>query len=1424
MGAKKPRRRKSASNLSSGSKVRTGRIGRTKRPPSVADAPAEDLGTPEANPTFSVVGVGASAGGLEAFTKLLQALPVDTGMAFVLVQHLAPSRESALAEILSRATSMPVMEVIHEPALEPNRVYVIPPGRNMVIVRGHLRLLPRAGAGTQHPIDLFFRSLAENQHHMAIGVVLSGTATDGTLGLEEIKAESGITFAQDESALYSGMPQSAVASGCVDFVLPPDGIAAEITRIAAHPYVAPTSGERATEPPTPHAAAGKELLRPILRHIRSAFGVDLTEYRTNTLSRRIRRRMVLQKQEGFEEYERFLRGNPAEVQALYHDILINVTSFFRNPDVFEAIKKRIRALLKDRGHDEQLRVWVAGCSTGEEAYSLAMILSEVLKSSDDLPPAQVFATDLNAASIEHARAGVYSRARLEDVSRERLSQFFVEMNGHFQVAKPIRDMCVFSQHNLMSDPPFSRMDVVSCRNLLIYLEASLQQRILPILHYALKPTGFLVLGASESVGRFSGFFGVEDKKHKIFSKKPGSGRLLLMPVQGARTRAPSDPAMRVSEPSALAIPAPAETPVEGNLHKEFDRLLLSFAPPAVLVDGSFQILEFRGNTDPYLSAGQGKASLALLKMARQDLFVPLRALLYRAKKENAPVHEENVRVGPGESGQVLNLEVLPVKGSATGDPCFLVIFRDARGKEAGSGTPKRKPGTRKPGGGASRETPGATIARLEQQLANSHEHLQSLSDQHEAAIEELQSSNEEAQSANEELQSINEELETSKEEIQSSNEELTTVNDELNCRNVELGQLNSDLTNLISNTQVAIVIVSRDLHIRRFSPMAEKLLGIIPSDMGRPITDIRMRLDFPELDSLLTEAIETVSVKEREIQAKDGRWHSLRIRPYLTVANKIDGAVLSLIDIDAVQRAREYAERIVATLREPLLILDEDLRVRSASRAFHDTFSATRETTEGRLFWELGNGKWDAPELRRLLGEILRRESTTTDFVLEHEFDGAVGRIILFNGWTLPDPGGEHPQILLSLQDITERKRLEADLRQRNEEFAAADRAKNQFIAMLSHELRSPLNAIRGWIQILLRPGTKEEDLRTGLDVIDRNSKAQAQLINDLLDIHRITAGKIRLELAAVDLQGVVASAVDAVLPAAADKKIRIVCVADPAPAVMSGDFIRLQQVLANLLANALKFTPKGGEIRVSLQQQGARAEVSVSDTGIGIAPAAMPYIFERFRQADLLSSRHKGGLGLGLAISKQLIELHGGTLTAQSPGQGKGATFTVSLPMPDADTPLPPVWAGSAAEEHSASLGGLLVLVVDDEPDAREPLRRVLEDAGAETVVVASADEALDALRQRQPDVIVSDIGMPGGDGYALLRTIRALPPKRGGRVPAIALTAYVASEDRDRALKAGFQAHLTKPVEPVKLIAAVAALAPSGGREDSAGRREGS
>ncbi len=636
---------------------------RPDTPAPAAASPTEDDGSDHSQPAlpFPVVCVGASAGGLEAFTQLLGALPTDTGMAFVLVTHLSPSHASHLAEILSRATRMPVTEVKDEPKVQPNSVYVIPPDSSMIIAPGSLQLLPRHPVdGRHHPIDMFLESLARDQRHKSIAIILSGTGSDGTQGMDEIKAAGGITFAQDESAAYEGMPRSAAMAGAVDFRLAPADIARELGKIARHAYVG------AVDAPERIIDGGKTAT--ILRQLHQTMGVDFTHYKASTLQRRIARRMALHKLEKVSDYTDFLRTHPAELDALFQDILINVTSFFRDPETFDLLKSKVfPRIVAERTTSDSVRLWVVGCSSGEEAYSLAIVFSEFLEQQGRAWPVQIFATDLNGNAVDRARSGVYPKSIAERVSADRLRRYFYELDGKYRVAKAIRDMCVFAKHNVLVDPPFSRMDMISCRNMLIYLEPVLQQHLTPTLHYALKPSGVLLLGGSESTSAFTPLFEPIDAKHRVYAKKPTAVRLPAPVVArplGHR---------RVPDDAAVA----QELRRAEGAQREAERTLLErYTPPGVLVTEDLEILQFHGDTSPYLAPLSGKASLNLVKMLREGLLAPIRAAIVRAKQDRTVVRTNDVRVKVAGTPRRADIEVVPVKETAAGKSVFLVLFEE----------------------------------------------------------------------------------------------------------------------------------------------------------------------------------------------------------------------------------------------------------------------------------------------------------------------------------------------------------------------------------------------------------------------------------------------------------------------------------------------------------------------------------------------------------------------------------------------------------------------------------------------------------------------------------------------------------------------------------------------------------------------------
>jgi two-component system, chemotaxis family, CheB/CheR fusion protein len=1732
MRNEKQQSRRSWTKSSSGSESHHREKGTPTSFPALSETSQKELDDSKASPSFPIVGIGASAGGLEAFTQLLRALPLDSGMGFVLVQHLDPQHESALTQILSRATSLPVHEISDNQPVEPNCVYVIPRDTNLRIERGILKLSPRESGRTPHrPIDSFFESLAQDQRERAIGVVLSGTASDGTLGLEAIKAEGGITLAQDESAKHDSMPRSAIASGFVDLVLSPAEIAKELARIAEHPFVLGQpfqlrsetardhagasqaerdraqatahedddtplpSGGHSNEQQTPatgkrqvparaksdEAAEGtlEESYKKILLILRNHCGVDFSLYKSTTIQRRITRRLVLGKQRTLHDYARFLKGNPKELDALYSDVLISVTSFFRNPEAFEAIQREVLPALLKRRSDEPVRCWVLGCSTGQEAYSLAMAFVEVAEKTQRTRQLQVFATDLNDALLEKARHGLYAKSLAEDISPQRLRRFFTEEEGGYRIIKSLREMVVFARQNLITDPPFSRMDLISCRNLLIYFEPSLQKKAIPTFHYALRPGGFLLLGASESIGGFTELFEPVDKKQKIYAKKTAATPAFHLPL--GRTQ--NDP-LRASGKFASRRPARVgtveRTDVLGgelSAQREADRVAVNqFAPPGVLINAENQVLQFRGATGAYLNPPSGKATFDVLKMAREGLTMPLRAAINEAAKENKTARRENVRVHrDGESGETrtINVEVIPLKNLS--ERCFLVVFEEP--DKTRPSLLRHQP-VRPVLSNAEEQS---RLAELESDLSEMREYLQAMQEQYEASSEELQASNEEVQSANEELQSLNEELETSKEELESANEELSTVNDEMTNRNIELNRLNSDLINLQTSTKLAIMLVGRDLTIQRFSPQAQKLFDLLATDIGRSIGHIRRSLvvtppaefGLPQsellqsgsqsletaldVEIMVSEVIASVHEQECDVRDKRGHWYQLRVRPYMTLDNKVDGAVLVLVDIDAVkqneriQAALSFAQATVDAVREPLLVLDGDLRVRSAGRAFYRHFRVTPEETIGRFVYELGNHQWDIPRLRTMLEDILPNQTAFDDFEVTHDFDGLGQRTMLLNARRLGDHVIRAEWILLAIdditesrqrvklraseeryrtlteqvkdyaifrtdvqgraltwnegvkrilgfdeadfigqdivqtiftpedvesgvaqheletaategtagndrwmrrksgepffasgvttalrnekgeligftkvlrdmterkeseralleagtttrrlaeeleaiydtspvgmsqldrelrfvrindalakmhgiavadhigrtirevmpviadkveptlrsvletgesvvdielsgemparsgaqrtwqgscyplrntagqivglnvltQDITERKRLEQDLKNRNEQLAEADESKNQFIAILSHELRNPIAPISMAVNMLRHLGPPDSKVQELRNVIERQTIQLSCLLDGLLDVSRIASGKIMLHQERIDLNAAVTTAVETALPLIESQAHELVTDIPAESIIVYGDLARLAQIVANLLNNAAKYTDRGGRITLTAERAAGEGVIRVRDTGIGLAPEQASKIFEMFAQVDPALERTKGGLGVGLALTKTLVELHGGRIEVESEGLGKGSTFSVYIPL--LHESLAP--EGIVAPDRIEHPMRRRILIADDNEDAARVLALALREDGHEVAVTHDGQATLEASAAFNPEVAILDIGMPKMNGYEVAKQLRA---RFGRRLLLVAVTGWGKDEDKRRAREAGFDHHFTKP-----------------------------
>ena len=1185
---------------------------------------------------FPIVGIGGSAGGLEALSELLQHLPTDLGMAYVYIQHLSPNHQSLLPEIIQRKTKMKVVKVKDGMPLEKNTVYVMPARYSITIADGKLKLAQLSKQNNIHVIDHFLTSLAPVYQQSAIGIILSGTGSDGTLGLTAIKAEGGITFAQDDSATYQSMPYHAIQMGYVDFVLSPEQIAKELASFAKHPYtISPDNG-----------FFNKEELGKLFMIMNNRRGIDFSQYKHSTIHRRILRRMALNRMKDVSAYVRLLKDNKAETNALYQDLLITVTDFFRDAGLYKALTTKILpALIKGRKASEPIRIWIPGCATGEEAVSFAISVIEFLGDKAITTPVQIFATDLNEKSVEKARAGIYLKNSLQNVSQQRLRRFFIKLDGHYQVAKAIRDMCIFAPHNLLKDPPFSRMDIISCQNVLIYLETASQNRIMHAFHYALKPTGFLLLGKSETIGNATDLFKQASRQYKIYSKRSVSTPQLDFIARTYPSYHTADQQKTDNEP-AVKLP---------DLERETDKLLLSrYVPASVLINKDLEILRFRGSTSRYLEPAAGKASLHLLKMVKEDLAFDLRTAIHKAKRENVAVKREGIVFGNNGTMQEIGIEVLPLKGLGK-DVYYLIVFKErpvvmVTGKKGQVADAKSK------------IVGGRQIENLEAQLKEARDTIKIITEDFDATREELQSANEEVLSSNEELQSINEELETSKEELQSSNEELTTINEELHIRNTEL------------------------------------------------------------------------------------------------------------------KEAIDYTNAIVETVHESLLMMTVDLKIRTANKGFYQTFQASPEKTEGHYLYELGEGEWDIPELRQQLELLRSRGIPLTNFEMTHEFAQVGRKSIILNAHQFLMKEGSQSMILLAIQDITERKRIEQEIKENEERFrlllqnafdvitvfdaegtikyiSAAiesvlgyapekrigksiindpilhpddrkikddmfmrsmsqpdenvhaefrmrhangtyrtidaicrnlladnringiiatyrditDRKllevqKDEFIGIVSHELKTPVTSIKAYAQVLQQNFLQAKDKNSAalLGKMDAQVDKLTALIVDLLDFTRIEGGELKMREEYYDINEMINEVTEEMQRTT--RKHRIEKKLDENVRLW-GDRYRTGQVLTNLIGNAIKYSPESKRIIISTKKQSDVVVVCVQDFGVGISDAMQKNIFDRFYRGSDPHINTYPGLGLGLYIASQIIKNQQGQIWVESK-KGKGSKFFFSLPI----------------------------------------------------------------------------------------------------------------------------------------------------------------
>jgi two-component system CheB/CheR fusion protein len=988
----------------------------SKRKPTATPKPAAAPAAKRAAaaPNFPVIGIGASAGGLAAIEEFLAAVPAgeSLGMAFVFVQHLDPDHKSLLLDLIKRYTQIEIVWAANDVEVRCGCAYVMPPNKDMALVGGRLCLTePEMPRSQRRPIDYFFRSLAADQGEHAGCIVLSGTGSDGTLGLRAIKGAGGVVIAQDpETAAYDGMPRSAIATGLVDYVLPPHDMPEQLLG-----YVRRAFG-RAPQPARATAPAPPDLLLQVLHLLRDRSGHDFTHYKTSTVRRRIERRMAVASVEGMNDYLALLKRDSLEVETLFRELLIGVTNFFRDAPAFEALAAEVLPrLIAAHAPGDPVRVWVPGCSTGEEAYSIAMLVQEQAGNVERKVFAQVFASDIDAEAIERARAGVYPASISADVSPERLARFFVQDGATYRVAKTLRNCLMFAQQDITKDPPFSRVDLISCRNLLIYMDSDLQQRLMPKFHQAINPDGYLFLGTSETVGDSADLFAPVDKKWKLFQRRD-----TVTPRQPLPT---STMPLRGGGVSARTPPLPGAPPYVRVRDLAEKMLLDKHAPACAVINAEGFVLYIHGHTGRYLEPAAGEPSGSLLKMARKGLRYELTAGVRKALAQKEAVRYERLRVRTNGDVSLVNLIIEPMAGLEAVKGVLLVLFEDVPAADDAVNATAAEPV-------AERER---RIADLHRELTSMEEYLRATVEELESTNEELTSTNEEIQSANEELLSTNEELETSREELQSVNEELLTVNSELQQTVEELSRTNNDMNNMIAGTGIGTLFVDQRLRIQRFTPGLAPIMNLIPTDVGRPLGDINPLLKGDaDLVGAVTTVLETLATVETQVENGDEAIYQMRVRPYRTDENVVEGAVLTFVDITEQQRLQSqldeaaravaetgaFAQSVLDTVREPQLVLDGELMVVTANKAFLATFEQAPDAVIGRPLREVYEGAWLRPDLLELLLNVLPKKKKLDDYVLSLS-GGALGPCkVTLNALELLQSFEKRRLMLLTVTDI----------------------------------------------------------------------------------------------------------------------------------------------------------------------------------------------------------------------------------------------------------------------------------------------------------------------------------------------------------------------------------------------------------------------
>lgn len=1360
---------------------------------------ASETQNPDSRPM--VVGIGGSAGGLQAAMSLLEALGGDVPVAIVLVLHLAPDHESSAAEILQRVTPLTVSQVRERTLLEAGHVYVIAPGTNLITEDGHVQPGKGSPRRPSAVIDLFFRTLGEVHKESAIGIVLSGTGQDGSLGLAHIKESGGLAIAQSpEDAEHDDMPRAAITTGSVDLILNAQEIGRRLIDLAKspRPFLLETNTEASPEAARiagDNDKSDEKALQDILTALRSRTRHDFRNYKRATMLRRIERRIQVNRLDSMAAYRDFVRNSPAELGPLLADMLISVTSFFRDPKAFDALQDEvIPRFMESIEAGEEARVWIPACASGEETYSVAILIQEYADRMQYPPRVQIFASDINEAALECARTGVYPANVATDITDSRLLGNFEEEDTRYRVRSSIREMIVFAQHNVLSDPPFSRLDLVCCRNLMIYLDRTAQAVVLEMFAYALKPGGYLFLGNAESIDIANTAFETVSKEHRIY-------RLRHDAASSIRARIPSQmialgaPALLPSVPVQRSVHMPPGNPLEA-VH---DHALAVASPPSVLINATYDIERVSSGASRFITFGEGVPTRSLLSNVAADIRIELRAALYRASASQQAVRtifRRNDEDGRG-NGPVMTLSVSPVLG-ADGESLYWVVIFD---EPVDSSINNLAQSGNEPPAYAS------TMQRLEEENRSLKLHLQDTLDRSAVSNEELKASNEELQAINEELRSAKEELETSKEELQSANEELTTVNFELRMKVDEAGRHNDDLRNLMEASDIATVFVDSGMRVKRFTPRASRLFSLIASDVGRPLMDVKSRLHYDEIVDDATAAFKQLLPIERSVTTLDNEHYLARIQPYRTSQDKIGGAVLTFIDVTELRQAERRARRTEERLRDAIasskdfavLSTDKQGAITTWNEGATIMFGYRPDEILGKSIDILFTAEDRAKGAAQQELSAAAREGRASDERWHLRQDGTT---FFCSGVVTPINTDTGLGFVKIARDISDAKRHEsqqdAELREGRRSIAdvkAGANLKDVFLAEMAHELKQPLNLIQVNTELLIRLSETRDSAavqRIG-GTIMRAVSAQETIVNDLLDHSRVQTGKLKLQREAIDLVEIVQRFTQAMAADLARKQINLELQV-PEVVIVSCDPVRIEQVVWNLLGNAIKFTPEGGTIRVVVAAEQRMARLEVVDSGIGIAPEFLPRVFELFSQGDVVRSvgPRRAGLGIGLALVRELVLAHGGRIDATSPGKGEGSSFIVQLPLAATGRQRP------ASTLLYAPLN-CRILLVDDDSESLSAFAELLKVEGAEVDFTTSPAEALTWLANGEYDLLLSDLSMPEMSGFELIERARALKTSKHFR-------AFAVSGDTGEAcvrevLAAGFDGHISKPVSLERL-----------------------